>query len=39
MANAAQAEATMAPDPDDEPHVQQPSFHGFFAPPLMDAVP
>src|SRR6185369_9288395 len=39
MANGASIAATMAPEPLDEPQVQQASFHGFFAPPCSDAVP
>ena len=39
IANAASPAATIAPEPLDEPHVQHVSFHGFFAPPLIDAVP
>src|SRR3954453_17897453 len=37
IANAASPAETMAPEPEDEPHVQQPSFHGFFAAPLIEA--
>jgi hypothetical protein len=39
IANAARPAATIAPEPLDEPQVQQVSFHGFFAPPVNDAVP
>src|SRR5580704_13621981 len=37
IANAAIAAETIAPDPLDEPQVQQPSFHGFLAGPVSDA--
>src|SRR4051794_12007772 len=37
IANAARPAETIAPEPDDEPQVQQPSFHGFFAAPLIEA--
>src|SRR3954466_12726906 len=37
MANAARPAETIAPEPLEEPQVQQPSFHGFLAAPLMDA--
>jgi hypothetical protein len=39
IAKAARPAATIAPEPLDDPHVQHVSFHGFFAPPLIDAVP
>src|SRR3954466_2152793 len=37
IAKAASPAETIAPDPDDEPQVQQPSFQGFFAAPLIEA--
>src|SRR3954467_11833318 len=37
IAKAASPAETIAPEPDDEPQVQQPSFQGFFAAPLMEA--
>src|SRR4051812_48696259 len=37
IAKAASPAETIAPEPEDEPQVQQPSFHGFLAAPLMDA--
>src|SRR5262249_14735010 len=37
-ANAASPAETIAPEPDDEPQVQRFGSHGFFAPPVSDAV-
>jgi hypothetical protein len=37
IANAASPAATIAPDPDDDPQVQQFVFHGFFASPCSEA--
>src|SRR3954462_720795 len=37
IAKAASPAETIAPEPEDEPHVQHPSFQGFFAAPLMEA--
>lgn len=37
MANAAMPEATIAPDPLDDPQVQQFMFQGFLAAPVADA--
>src|SRR5258708_2017281 len=37
MANGASAAATMAPEPDDEPQVQQSRFQGFLAAPEIEA--
>ena len=37
MANAARPAATIAPEPDDDPHVQHFVSHGFFAAPCKEA--
>ena len=37
IAKAASPAATIAPDPDDDPHVQQDVSQGFFAAPCNDA--
>ena len=38
-AHGAKPDATIAPDPLDEPHVQQSVFHGFLQGPVSDALP
>src|SRR5208283_819619 len=37
IANPASPAATIAPDPEDDPHVQQPVSHGFRVSPCSDA--
>jgi hypothetical protein len=37
MANAARPAATIAPEPDEDPHVQHLVFQGFLAAPSEDA--
>src|SRR2546425_7308190 len=39
MANGTSADATAAPAPDDEPHVQRSRFQGLWAAPVSDASP